>query len=554
MVIDIPNLQTNKVRHLVVAPVGYALNRRMFDGDHWLDGNGYIGPKPGPGEVGGMRAMQIIKDGFVSRNVIKEVVGRRRGGAADAPPIWRFAPSRALPVTAEGEVPEGESRALNELHADLIWWFKRKRVHQAIKDGVEHMLLGQRCVLRLYIPPGRLSEVPASRGGEPTAEVRAASLREALDHIYVDALPPDRAEVLTDDNTKAQIGVYAADNNVTEVTYLDGDSTVLMTLDRGVDRGVYLNLGRRLTMHQMNCKPFITQQVREMQMAYNFSLSTMPRTIASAAFLERILTNAQLPGEFEIGPGGKATGRFIPKPFQVGAGTTQFIQGITYKDSDGKTNLADPGVHFRQPAEVRPIVDAKRSMYNDILEECGQAHVLLNASELPSGTSRDQARADFKQGLEDLAGEMNDAGVWLMETVLAFAEYLTNQPGFYTNRFHCEFIARINTGPLSTEEQQNTMLAVEKKLMSPETAMDRLQIPETDAEQRRINNDPLTRVKVIKEQLEALEIAFRANLDPAVVAEAIGMDPEMVKKLVLPPVPPPTEEDNDNVPPIDGGE
>ena len=49
-----------------------SINRRMFDGDHWLDGDGWIGPKPDPVEEGFITTMELLKLGFDGKVIDNE--------------------------------------------------------------------------------------------------------------------------------------------------------------------------------------------------------------------------------------------------------------------------------------------------------------------------------------------------------------------------------------------------------------------------------------------------------------------------------------------------
>ena len=52
-------------------------NRRYFNGDHWLDGLGYIGPSVAKGNSGTHEVMLRIQNLFCSKNVVKEIILRQ---------------------------------------------------------------------------------------------------------------------------------------------------------------------------------------------------------------------------------------------------------------------------------------------------------------------------------------------------------------------------------------------------------------------------------------------------------------------------------------------
>lgn len=536
-VIDIPNLRPDVARGFVAAPEGYTTNVAFYDGDHWQWGNGWVGPKPWPSEPGADKAMTLLKQGFVSRNVIKEVTTRHRDGVVGIEPVWRFVPDRALKPNEELKTEEATAQA--EIHAVLTTWYDRRGIHDKLKEAVTLTLLGERCVLRLYVPPGRQTIRQEANGGAEYAVLEAPDLAAALDMIYVDVLGPDRAAIVTDDDTKRELGIVVHSDQSVELTYLDPETgeTWLRTVKGGVDEAVAMPLAGRLTMFQLEREPFITEQVRQLQRSFNLALSALPMNVITGAYLERILTNAQMPGEWENDSRGKPL-RFRPAPYRTGPGTTQFLQGLVYKDPEsGKTQMATPGVHFREPTDVKPTIDAKGSHYLDLLEEVNQSHIIMDAEAAPSGKSRDESRAGFKRSLSTTASPTARAGRWLLETVLQFGLVIIKKPELYPG-WRAEFECRLDVGPLSTAEQQNVMTAVEKKLMSPDTAMGRLGILDTDAERIRIQSDPLSKIKVLKEQLEVITAGQRASMDLRVLAEEAGMDPALIKKLIPETLPP----------------
>jgi hypothetical protein len=67
----------------------------FYQGDHWQNGAGWVGPRPMAGEEGEAEILSMIQLGFVSRNVIKEIVDRHARGVVGFEPAWRFTPTPA---------------------------------------------------------------------------------------------------------------------------------------------------------------------------------------------------------------------------------------------------------------------------------------------------------------------------------------------------------------------------------------------------------------------------------------------------------------------------
>src|SRR5687768_12346561 len=79
---------------------GAIANTLFYDGDHWQNGNGWIGAKPLVTHGLNQTLLQI-KEAFVSENVIAEVVDRHIGGILGREPLWGFIPQRTVSQSAQ---------------------------------------------------------------------------------------------------------------------------------------------------------------------------------------------------------------------------------------------------------------------------------------------------------------------------------------------------------------------------------------------------------------------------------------------------------------------
>src|SRR5687768_3168492 len=75
---------------------GYTANKRLYDGDAWLDGAGWIGPRPSATETDYQSVLTEIRRAFISKNAVREVVDRHIGGVVGQEPSWKLTPRRAL--------------------------------------------------------------------------------------------------------------------------------------------------------------------------------------------------------------------------------------------------------------------------------------------------------------------------------------------------------------------------------------------------------------------------------------------------------------------------
>lgn len=474
----------------VARATGYVVNRRLYAGDHWLDGGGWTGPRPSLGDTEAQQVLVEIRRAFVSKNAVREVVQRHVGAVIGREPVWRFALRRPLGIVEEiqadgttkkvDEIPTNEERALiDEAEAVLTQWWDARGAHSLVQNVTATLLLAKRGVLRLFVPPGLLND----------GRVPLGTLSESMERIFLHTPDPTQAAVVTDADTQQQAGVYiyATDDQeeYAELVALDESGRTrirILASDGDAVEAEPLVLGGRLTMYELARNALITPQVCQQQYLLNMACTMMGRNVVLAGFLERILLNVQLPGTYE----GEGTAkRFVPDPFRVGAGTTNVLMGATYTDEQGVTRMATPSVVYRDPISVQTFVETKQDAYTAILEETNQLHALISGDAAASGESRKQARADFETSLLDTQAQLNRAGRWLLETLLAMASAFAGTPGRFDS-LRAVFECRIDTGPMSSDEQREVRENVMAGLLSEETGMARIGVDDVDAERERI--------------------------------------------------------------------
>jgi hypothetical protein len=495
----------DRIREAVVPDTN--INRALYDGDHWLGGDGWTGPRPQAGEPGSESVIAKIARAFVSKNVIREVCDRHAAGVIGREPAWKLSVRRPLgqveQVQDDGtiemvdEAPtEQEQAMIDEAEAALTEVWDERGMLAVLQDALTWMLLAKRGIVRLYVPPGLLQNGRVPQG----------DLAESLKRIYVHAPSPEAAAVYTDPNTQLKAGLYSYTDPETkaeraEIVALDDQGrTIIRVLGTDEDQAsAPLDLGGQLTMAQMERSALITPQVRQQQALLNLALTMLGRNVEVGGFIARILFNAQLPGAFETIEGVE---RFVPEPIQWGAGVTNNFMGAEIRDEHGRlVGQATPSYVREQPVEPATFLSTKDAMYRSILEEVQQLHAQISGDAAASGESRKQARADFEQSLSDAETQLNKLGRWLIETTLAMATAFSGQPGRFAE-LRAVFECRIDTGPLSTEELRlNKELSGDQPLFSQETAMARSGIDDVDAELERIAAETQVR------QARAMEIA-----------------------------------------------
>jgi hypothetical protein len=506
-------------------------NRLFVEGDHFQNGSGWVGPAPRLGERGYQEALSIIKQGFTSKNIIAEVTERHAAGIVGREPSWSLSP-------VEGEDPESEE--LQELISEAerlltVWWDKRG-VPELIMSAITTLLWSSRASIRLYIPAGFVS-VDEDTGESVLQE--PGTIEEALEMIYPEHPDPEQSTVHQDPDTKRFITIYAykrGRKDYVELSYLDegGEETVLRTISRDSDE-VFdpLPLGGRLLMHEMRRPLLITEQVQQGQKAVNLAISTIPRTVVTAGWLERTLLNAQMPGQWTKDP-DTGEERFVPAPYRTGPNTTNFVQGIEYRDEKGATVISNPSIHHRDPVPATSAIEAKTAHYRDILEEVDQPHVMMASDATASARSRVEARGDYLNSLRITNPRVESMGRWLLETVLSLAEALTGAPGKYTDRLRAVFRTRLDVGHLSPEEQRMIQEQVEKGLMPREWAMEMMGIDDVDSAIDLMDTTPDSRLGVMKKRLENMKLATEAGMSLQTAAELVEFDEEALEIIQRP--------------------
>lgn len=501
-------------------PAGAVANSKFDSGDHYQLGNGYIGAKPLPGTAGWMQTMSQIEAGFVSENVIKEVVDRHIAGLLGREPLWGFLPFDAPSPNAERrrkmfsklfnivrtvvrKASGGSDDKLAQEADDALtsaWWNTRK-VRCALKDAVRTALLEEKATIRFFFPPG-LRDVD---GNIPIQ----VELQSALIIPQIDVLTSDKAGVFVDYETEREFGLHIykvdEDKSAACLTYVQDDLTVQrIMVEKETDQIRTFELGGRMLMYEITRDALITEQARSLQKSLDLTRTMMVRNVNLAGSLERTILNAERPGEIKriVDPTEPKGYReeIVPAPYFEGAGATMFLTGMLVRDDDGNViNRANPNISFRDPVSTKTFTETRDDLYAAILSGCFQRFALISGDATASGISRLQARSEFESSLKDSKDAVDDLGRWLLETELRLGALLCGRSKDFL-QLRCDFNAIIETGPVSPEEKTAIISLVSAGLMSKETAMSVLGIDDTDAELERIAQEPKPTIDLTKTQ------------------------------------------------------
>lgn len=588
-----------------------SINRRLYFGDHWLDGIGWIGPWPRAREGASRDALQLVWDlqmeiirGFTARNGIAEGVDRHQTGVNGIEPKWTWTPDgirvrsprqlrtpRSAPPPppridappAPGEPPprpeppedpeatarEQQRAKIEQLNSEATKWWDTRDIPSLLQTFTRVLLYGRMCTLQLRVPDGLF--VPEMSDNKPTGRLllRVKDVADAFSKIYVDVLEADAGRVVQDPQTLAEIGVRISSrgdgDEVATVTYLDDNGqTVLAAVDRSSGPeaadankkpapAITFDLGGRLLMHTaVRDAPFVTEQARQAQYSLNYATSVIPRNLTTAGFQERALANVDVAGEHKMINGRRV---FVPDPIVRGPWVVNVHQGVQNETADGAKTRATPVIHDRDPVDPTGTILAKNEAYADLLHELDQIHILIAGDAVTSGVSREQARADHVSAMLMTKSLVERAGRWLLETATALAYSLATPARTGGAQaiagLRMAFLCYLDPGPLpATERAQNTA-DVGAGTLSVETAIERNQIADVDAELERIDNGK--QLDLETKRAAVFQAWVTAGADEAYAAWRAGLSPDEAARLMAGFQPPPEPPPPGNINPDDTG-
>lgn len=483
------------------------INRKLYDGKHWLNGDGWTGPRPPTDDLlTHTSIMAEVERSFISKNCIAETADRAHDGVLGREATWGFTPDRDM---AAGEAPNAAEAALiSEANSvTTTWWDKRKGA-KVFSEAVLNGILGSRGVARFFLPR---AFVDADGNLKPGTALQWAR------RISVEAPVPSSACVVEDPDTLRQFGVYAykdkRQRELLEVVFIEGDpesenaKTVIQTIERSnaglagftvgvplreradpnrvVNEGFY-ELRGGITIGEFECRALITEQVRKLQFLVNQALTMAQHNINLAGFLERVILNGQYPGHYVPDTTRPGKQIWVADKYQVGAGAVNFIVGLPiYNEAGQMTGMTNPSVIYRDPVDVASFEKTVRLAYRSLLEETHQVHALVAGEEYPSGESRRQARADFESFLRGLKKKIDAFGRWYIETVLTLIAFLSGDRDRFAG-LRVTFDCRIDPGPATAESIRAAIELNAAYGLSNESMMYWSGVDDPQAEQNRI--------------------------------------------------------------------
>jgi hypothetical protein len=519
---------------------------KLFNDDYWQEGELWTGPRVQSGMASGT-VMAEIERGLVSNNVLREVTLRHCNAVTIRQPTWGSVPRRAL---QEDETPTvDEARRIGELDALLTaWWDSPLRgtytdakgrlctgnVHKLLRRAARLFAVTGRANLRVFIPPGLRDE---------KGLLQLVPFAEAAQRIYVELCEPDVAALYVHRAKMQQIGVYLwkdGNTDMAELTYLDDTGkTVLRQVAKADPRGEQVDagtagrafdLGGQLMHFEMIDDPFVLPSLVSQQKSITKTLTMGDRNENLAGFPERVLKDVQLDGKWVDDPEAPNGKRFVPYPMEMGAATVNVFQGAEYEDEEGKVKRASPSYERMEPLGSSVFDTAFDKKRERMLHQSGQTHVLISGDATASGVSREHARDEFKLSIAETEAELNRAGAWLLNLVIALAGATARGENPYAD-LRVEFSCQIHLGPLSAAERAEDRAQVEAGLLSSQRAMERAGVADSDAENARIAAERDQSLGMMQDRATVLETLTRAGAGIGPAARVAGFSDEQVVEL-----------------------
>lgn len=340
--------------------------------------------------------VEQLKKIFTCYNIIRECVDRQLTGAI----------GRAPAISASSD----------DLVKRLNAWMKRQRknaIHtrklDPFREAVLHWYVDGEAYLRLYVDP-KTDEIKMHR-----------LLKHQVDIVENAQGEIEKITYLFNRNREADGREVA----VREVQTIEGGRTIFEYFE-GEAAEPYdsfsLELNRQFTILVMKRSPLITRDVRALQTGLNNELTLMGQNSKFAGFLREIMLNSQPPGEWEQQADGSSV--FVPsaEPLVTGPGQTTFVSGLPRYDASGNIiGYETPSVVHKNPADPSVFTTSALFYKECIYAAFNQSHI-LGSSQAQSGVSREQARADYKNRLEEDCQELGFYLDYILSVFLLLSE------------------------------------------------------------------------------------------------------------------------------------
>lgn len=497
-----------------------AITEQFITGDHWQNGNGWIGWVPESSSEEAQKQFMMVVRLFNAKNVCGGMVDRVRGATLGKEPDWEVVKKRD--GTESEQTTNGKAKKpveFQKIDIALLKWWNDKKVHSKLKEFISNKAAYGKAAIRIYIPSGYVQ----SNGS--ASVIRAKDLDEALSKIFIEVprydsfIDPIDIEFGQKYTVLKLAKASEDDPEKIEITYIDenGMTVVRQVSDVKDDTGTATNpldlRGQPLTyVHGDYEDALISETVKAQQRAVNHAKTGENFALANINFPETTFINAALPTETVTGSNGKKVE--VVKPMAQGMGRWRSLMGLVTQRFDGSEELAKPEVIYREGADPERFARVAENNTRDMHQEAGMLYIYLADSEYASGDARIEAMTDYLILLVDYKTVMDTTGEWLISTVLNFAYNLLQQPE-KIDTFDVIFSSKLTIGRLSTDDKRTMMEEVAAGLRSKRNYM-------VTAE---VSDDPDSELQVIKVDQPEIDPATGLPKGAGMPSGSTGADP-----------------------------
>jgi hypothetical protein len=262
-----------------------------------------------------------------------------------------------------------------------------------------------------------------------------------------------------------------------------------------------VDLNFNWSVFEIAMPPMVTSSVKEQQASINLCLTMMGRNIVQAGFLERLILNAQPPGQYIENPNGELN--FIPDPngFTAGAGVTNMLTGIPLGDPRMPDGYTNPSAVFREPVSPATFLESLDGFLARLYTEMGQGHILAQADGALNGVSRIQLQNDFRNILRRQKDVIEAAINTCYYVALAMLSYegMPLSPDFKNFIVLTELTLKDHL--LTSDERSQIREDFKAGLISHQTALEQMDVMEPLEEIDRIQAQREEEMKILAPSL-----------------------------------------------------
>lgn len=544
---------------------GFDDNQRFVAGNHYLDGEGWIGP-PDRESPAYDKSMEKIGRQFIFRDVISEALDRVVNGVAKqeaklGAALRKLARRLVRRGTAIAKDDANFEKSERMIGALSTWWDKvefHSKFRVAIRRArwAEHKDGRGRGYLRLWVPLGQLVVIPDEElNGLPPGSRRVppGSFEDTLSRIHLDAPDPASCAIIVDDETQHRASLFSFKREsdgkeFIEIAWIEykpdgtpGD-TVIRILGTGSgdqpDETYSWDLKGHLPIIEMKAPLLITEAARRQQKRLNFFETSLLRNVETAGFPERATGNvepagilvrqdAAAPNPYPTKEIGGIIYEIHPIPRVLGAGLTTEYVGLSTYNEDGTLKSVETPIFQRfDPVDPDGTIRSCRHAYQTFLEEVNQGHIMIVGDATATGVSRQQAEGDHLSDLSDTKTPAEGLMRETFETLVAMGEFFSKSGDEFLKIFRIIADLFVTPGTPTPDQQRAAVELWERNAFDTTEMMTRVGIEDPGAMQEAMENDPFFVLRRLKLRAEVMGLLVIATWPFQIAARMCGFDPK----------------------------